>query len=41
MRVVVREDFTKNRCDVLINDIKLALQTLAQMDQVMMKRYEA
>jgi len=41
MRVVVREDFTKDRCDVLINDIKLALQTLAQMDQVMLKRYEA
>ncbi|OXV06485.1 hypothetical protein Egran_05747 [Elaphomyces granulatus] len=41
MRVVVREDFTKNRCDVLITDIKLALHTLAQMDQVMMKRYEA
>lgn len=41
MRVVVREDFTKNRCDVLVADVKLALHTLTEMDQVMMTRYEA
>jgi len=32
MRVVVREDFTKSRCDALIADFKLALQTLDTMD---------
>jgi glutamate decarboxylase len=33
MRVVVREDFTKSRCDALIQDFKLALQTLDAMDK--------
>lgn len=32
MRIVVREDFTKSRCDALITDFKLALQTLDSMD---------
>lgn len=32
MRVVVREDFTKSRCDALISDFKLALQTLDSLD---------
>lgn len=32
MRVVVREDFSKNRCDTLVTDISLALQTLDKMD---------
>ncbi|KAF2442856.1 glutamate decarboxylase [Karstenula rhodostoma CBS 690.94] len=32
MRVVVREDFTKSRCDALITDFKLALETLDAMD---------
>ncbi|KAJ4288525.1 hypothetical protein N0V90_011762 [Kalmusia sp. IMI 367209] len=32
MRVVVREDFTKSRCDALIQDFKLALETLDAMD---------
>ncbi|KAL0259674.1 hypothetical protein SLS55_005411 [Diplodia seriata] len=32
MRVVVREDFTRSRCDALIQDFKLALQTLDKMD---------
>lgn len=32
MRVVVREDFTKSRCDALIADFKLALQTLDSLD---------
>lgn len=40
MRVVVREDFSKNRCDSLINDIKLALQTLGDMDKAVMERYQ-
>lgn len=33
MRIVVREDFTKSRCDALITDFKLALQTLDAMDK--------
>jgi glutamate decarboxylase len=32
LRVVVREDFTKSRCDALIADFKLAIQTLDQLD---------
>ncbi len=32
IRVVVREDFTKSRCDALITDFKLAMQTLDQLD---------
>ena len=32
MRVVVREDFSRSRCDALISDIKLALETLGKMD---------
>lgn len=33
MRIVVREDFSKSRCDALINDFKLALKTLDAMDE--------
>ncbi|KAL8694930.1 MAG: hypothetical protein Q9218_000501 [Villophora microphyllina] len=33
MRVVVREDFSRARCDTLVKDIKLALQTLNDMDK--------
>jgi len=33
MRVVVREDFTRSRCDALISDFKLACQTLDKMDK--------
>ncbi|KAF1947556.1 glutamate decarboxylase [Clathrospora elynae] len=32
LRVVVREDFTKSRCDALLADFKLALQTLDSLD---------
>ncbi|KAF2497176.1 glutamate decarboxylase [Lophium mytilinum] len=32
MRVVVREDFTRSRCDSLIADFKLACQTLDKLD---------
>lgn len=32
MRVVVREDFTKSRCDALIADFKMAISTLDEMD---------
>lgn len=40
MRVVVREDFTKSRCDLLVNDIKLALTTLGEMDKKQMEKYK-
>ncbi|RAL67364.1 hypothetical protein DID88_008119 [Monilinia fructigena] len=33
LRVVVREDFTKSRCDQLLNDIKLTCGVLDQMDK--------
>lgn len=33
MRVVVREDFSRSRCDALIKDIKLARDTLNKMDK--------
>lgn len=33
MRVVVREDFSKARCDALISDVKFALQTLDALDE--------
>ncbi|KAL5355087.1 pyridoxal phosphate-dependent transferase [Aspergillus floccosus] len=39
MRVVVREDFSMNRCDALIGDIKLALKTLGDMDKAMLEKY--
>ena len=32
MRIVVREDFSRSRCDALLVDIKFALNTLDQMD---------
>ena len=39
MRVVVREDFTMSRCDTLIEDVKLAMSTLAEMDKTMLETY--
>jgi len=33
LRVVVREDFSKSRCDQLLCDIKLCLGVLDQMDK--------
>lgn len=41
MRIVVREDFSMNRCDSLLTDVKLALQTLESMDQSMIAKYQA
>lgn len=40
LRVVVREDFTRNRCDALITDIKLCRQLLEQMDAESIKRQQ-
>lgn len=33
MRVVVREDFSRSRCDALIADLKLAMHELSKMDE--------
>ncbi|KAL9068420.1 MAG: hypothetical protein Q9161_006171 [Pseudevernia consocians] len=33
MRVVVREDFSRARCDTLVKDIKLAMESLKEMDK--------
>jgi len=41
LRVVVREDFTRNRCDSLICDIKLCHEMLETMDKESIKRQEA
>ncbi|EER28910.1 glutamate decarboxylase, putative [Coccidioides posadasii C735 delta SOWgp] len=40
MRIVVREDFSKSRCDNLVNDIKLALQQLGDMDKRTLERFQ-
>ncbi|KXJ96687.1 pyridoxal phosphate-dependent transferase [Microdochium bolleyi] len=41
LRVVVREDFTKSRCDALIRDIKLCTDVLNSMDKESIKQQEA
>ncbi|KAK1749999.1 pyridoxal phosphate-dependent transferase [Echria macrotheca] len=41
LRVVVREDFTRNRCDALIADIKASQALLQQMDRDSIKKQEA
>jgi glutamate decarboxylase len=40
MRVVVREDFSKSRCDALICDIKAAVQNLDKLDAGKVKAHE-
>lgn len=40
MRIVVREDFTRSRCDSLVADIKLALEQLGEMDRKAMEKYQ-
>lgn len=37
LRVVVREDFSKSRCDQLLGDIKLCMQVLDDMDKKSIK----
>ncbi|EHK16091.1 uncharacterized protein TRIVIDRAFT_217152 [Trichoderma virens Gv29-8] len=41
LRVVVREDFSKSRCDLLIHDIKLCVEMLENSDAETIKRQEA
>jgi glutamate decarboxylase len=40
LRVVVREDFTKSRCDALINDIKMCMCVLDDMDKESIKKQQ-
>ena len=40
LRVVVREDFSRSRCDMLIADIKLCVGMLEEMDHETIKRQE-
>jgi len=40
MRVVVREDFTRSRCDALILDFKHALDTLNAMDAAQLAKHQ-
>ena len=39
MRVVVREDFSQQRCDALVIDMKMALKTLTEMDKAQIEKY--
>lgn len=40
LRVVVREDFSRSRCESLIKDIKLCMQLLEKMDKDSVKRQQ-
>lgn len=40
LRIVVREDFSRNRCDGLINDIRLCQGLLDQMDKETIKKQQ-
>ncbi|RDW85831.1 putative glutamate decarboxylase [Coleophoma crateriformis] len=40
LRVVVREDFSKSRCDQLLGDIKLCMGVLDQMDKDAIKKHQ-
>ncbi|KAM5472298.1 putative glutamate decarboxylase [Microsporum audouinii] len=40
MRIVVREDFSRSRCDSLVCDFKLALAQLEEMDKKTLEKYQ-
>ena len=40
MRVVVREDFSRSRCDALISDLKLAVNELSKMDDQKLEQHQ-
>ncbi|KAL2870143.1 pyridoxal phosphate-dependent transferase [Aspergillus lucknowensis] len=39
MRVVIREDFTAHRCGILVEDVKMAMKWLEDMDEETIGRY--
>ena len=40
MRVVVREDFSRSRCDALIQDLQMAVHELNKMDEKKLELHE-
>jgi len=40
MRVVVREDFSRSRCDALITDLQMAVNELMKMDEKKLDQHE-
>ena len=40
MRVVIREDFSRSRCEQLITDLKMCLGLMEEMDEKMMAQYK-
>lgn len=40
MRVVVREDFSRSRCDALVKDIKMAVDALSKLNPESLKQQE-
>ena len=38
--MVVREDFSQQRCDALVIDMKMALKTLTEMDKAQIEKYK-
>ena len=40
MRVVVREDFSRSRCDALIKDFKLVIDELKKTDTAYQKQHQ-
>ncbi|KAL4893244.1 glutamate decarboxylase [Aspergillus ambiguus] len=39
MRIVLREDFSFHRCNLLIEDIKMSMKSLEEMDESMIQKY--
>ncbi|GAB1214217.1 hypothetical protein ATERTT37_003377 [Aspergillus terreus] len=39
MRIVLREDFSLHRCNLLIEDVKMALKSLEDMDEEMIEKF--
>ncbi|PYH43044.1 glutamate decarboxylase [Aspergillus saccharolyticus JOP 1030-1] len=39
MRIVLREDFSLHRCNLLVEDIRQAMKSLEEMDETMVNRY--
>lgn len=40
LRVVVREDFSRSRCDALIKDVKLVMEVLKKTDPEFLKAHQ-
>lgn len=40
MRVVVREDFSRSRCDALVTDLQMAVNELKKMDEKQLEQHK-